>query len=36
MGRAEEIADGAVFLAPDKASFIKGHQRAIDGRYLAR
>lgn len=36
MGRAEEIADGVVFLASDKASFITGHPLAIDGGYLAR
>lgn len=36
MGLAEEIADGVVFLASDKASFITGHPLAIDGGYLAR
>lgn len=36
MGRAEEIADGVVFLASDKASFITGHPLAIDGGFLAR
>lgn len=36
MGRAEEIADGVVFLASDRASFITGHPLAIDGGYLAR
>lgn len=36
IGRAEEIADGVVFLASDKASFITGHPLAIDGGFLAR
>ena len=36
MGRAEEIADGVVFLVSDKASFITGHPLAIDGGYVAR
>lgn len=36
MGRSEEIADGVVFLASDKASFITGHPLAIDGGFLAR
>ncbi|MGF7147077.1 NAD(P)-dependent dehydrogenase (short-subunit alcohol dehydrogenase family) [Sphingomonas zeicaulis] len=36
MGRPEEIADGVVFLASDRASFITGHPLAIDGGYLAR
>lgn len=36
MGRAEEIADGVVFLVSDKASFITGHPLAIDGGFVAR
>ncbi|MES2497973.1 MAG: SDR family oxidoreductase [Pseudomonadota bacterium] len=36
IGRAEEIADGVVFLASDKSSFITGHPLAIDGGFLAR
>jgi NAD(P)-dependent dehydrogenase (short-subunit alcohol dehydrogenase family) len=36
MGRAEEIADGVVFLSSDKASFITGHPLAIDGGFVAR
>jgi NAD(P)-dependent dehydrogenase (short-subunit alcohol dehydrogenase family) len=36
LGEAQEIADGVVFLASDRASFITGHPLAIDGGYLAR
>lgn len=36
MGRAEEVAEGVVFLASDRASFITGHPLAIDGGYVAR
>lgn len=36
LGRAEEIADGVVFLLSDRASFITGHPLAIDGGFLAR
>lgn len=35
MGRPEEIADGAVYLASDMASFVTGHALAIDGGFLA-
>lgn len=36
LGRAQEIADGVVFLLSDRASFITGHPLAIDGGFLAR
>jgi len=35
LGRAEEIASGALFLASDEASFIAGHSLVIDGGYTA-
>lgn len=34
-GRPEEIAHAALFLASDEASFVNGHEMALDGGYLA-
>ena len=34
-GTPEEIADGILFLASDKASYITGHTLAIDGGFIA-
>jgi NAD(P)-dependent dehydrogenase (short-subunit alcohol dehydrogenase family) len=36
LGRPEEIADAAVFLSSDLASFITGHTLPVDGGYSAR
>jgi short-subunit dehydrogenase len=36
LGRPEEIAAGAVFLASDEASFVTGSSLVIDGGYTAR
>lgn len=36
LGRREEIAAGAVFLASDEASFVTGTSLVIDGGYTAR
>ena len=36
LGRPEEIADAAVFLSSDRASFITGHVLPVDGGYSAR
>jgi NAD(P)-dependent dehydrogenase (short-subunit alcohol dehydrogenase family) len=35
-GTGEEIANGAVFLASDEASFVTGSELVIDGGYLAQ
>lgn len=35
IGQPAEIADGVVFLASDRASFITGHSLIIDGGFLA-
>jgi NAD(P)-dependent dehydrogenase (short-subunit alcohol dehydrogenase family) len=35
LGRPEEIAEGAVWLCSDLASFVVGHAMAVDGGYLA-
>jgi NAD(P)-dependent dehydrogenase (short-subunit alcohol dehydrogenase family) len=35
-GQPEEIAEAAVFLASDRASFITGVALPVDGGYLAR
>ena len=35
VGRPEEIADLALFLASDESSFITGTEIAIDGGYTA-
>ncbi|MAG31039.1 MAG: hypothetical protein CL908_09135 [Deltaproteobacteria bacterium] len=36
LGRPEEVADAAVFLSSDRASFITGHVLPVDGGYSAR
>ena len=36
LGRVEEIAAGAVFLASDESSFMTGADLLIDGGYTAR
>ena len=36
LGRPEEIAAAAVFLASDEASFVTGHTLVVDGGYTAR
>jgi 2-keto-3-deoxy-L-fuconate dehydrogenase len=36
LGRPEEIAAGAVFLASDEASFVTGSALMVDGGYTAR
>jgi NAD(P)-dependent dehydrogenase (short-subunit alcohol dehydrogenase family) len=35
-GKPEEIANGAIFLASDEASFVTGSELVIDGGYLAQ
>jgi 3alpha(or 20beta)-hydroxysteroid dehydrogenase len=36
LGRAEEIADAVVFLLSESASFITGHNLAVDGGYTSQ
>ena len=36
LGKPEEIAEAAVWLCSDAASFVTGHAMAVDGGYLAR
>ena len=36
LGEAREVADAVVFLCSEWASFITGHDLAVDGGYLAR
>jgi NAD(P)-dependent dehydrogenase (short-subunit alcohol dehydrogenase family) len=36
LGKAEEIAEGVVWLLSDAASFVTGHPMAIDGGWVAR
>jgi NAD(P)-dependent dehydrogenase (short-subunit alcohol dehydrogenase family) len=36
LGTAEEVAEAAVFLASDEASYIVGHALYVDGGYLAK
>ena len=36
LGQAEEVANGALFLASDEASFVTGVELAIDGGILAK
>ena len=35
VGKPEEVAAAALFLASDDASFVTGHALAVDGGYLA-
>ncbi len=36
LGKAEEVAELALFLAPDKASFVTGSYHLVDGGYTAQ
>jgi NAD(P)-dependent dehydrogenase (short-subunit alcohol dehydrogenase family) len=36
LGRAEEVAELAVFLASDRASFVTGSYHLVDGGYTAQ
>ncbi len=36
LGRPEEIAEAAVWLCSDRASFVPGHTMGVDGAYTAR
>jgi NAD(P)-dependent dehydrogenase (short-subunit alcohol dehydrogenase family) len=36
LGKAEEVAELAVFLASDKASFVTGSYHLVDGGYTAQ
>jgi NAD(P)-dependent dehydrogenase (short-subunit alcohol dehydrogenase family) len=36
LGRPEEMADGAVFLASDESSFMTGADLLLDGGYSAQ
>jgi NAD(P)-dependent dehydrogenase (short-subunit alcohol dehydrogenase family) len=36
LGKPEEIAEAAVWLCSDAASFVTGHAMAVDGGYLAQ
>lgn len=36
MGEPREIADAAVWLCSDEASFVTGHQMVVDGGFMAR
>jgi NAD(P)-dependent dehydrogenase (short-subunit alcohol dehydrogenase family) len=34
MGKPEEVADCALFLCSEKASFVQGHAMVVDGGYI--
>ena len=36
LGRTDEVANAALFLASDEASFITGSELYVDGGYTAR
>jgi NAD(P)-dependent dehydrogenase (short-subunit alcohol dehydrogenase family) len=36
LGRPEEMAEAAVWLCSDAASFVTGHAMAVDGGYLVQ
>ena len=36
LGRPEEIAEAAVWLCSDRASFVNGHAMVVDGAFTAR